>query len=376
MRPAHALLTLLSVVCLGAGCAGPTAETQAGIRFTPVALAPGTIPEVLAASGDGLLIGVRRDGQATQPGLLRLGSDGAVAEIPVQAATGYGRTASWYSLVGDGSRVLGIGGDRGGAHGNVRWSIWTGTSAGVAEHVQTFSTFGGWGAGDLIDGVLTPASSAVIGSWQSDDAGLDVAVWTPQGDTWVRRSSTGTPLQSTRASVTFATAATASAQGILIAGWQFGTGQGGGQAPVVWQSGPDAAGWRKTVLPDAGSAGSAAAVRCATSGCAVAGRVDGVLALWRTVDGKWSRVGGLPPIGVGNSDRLAAPLDPGGLPTQIVSDQGKVEIITAGEPTSVRVADGPTGTVIAAAEVGRSVYVIAGDPAAPQLWQTDAALLH
>jgi hypothetical protein len=370
------MLMLLIVLSVGAGCAGPTVATPAAIRFTPVALAPGTVPEVLAAAGDQLLIGVHRDGQATQPGLLRRAPDGAVAEIPVQAATGYGRTASWYSLVSDGSRVLGIGGDRGGAHGNVRWSIWTGSSVGVAEHTQAFSTFGGWGAGDLIDGVLTPASSAVIGSWQSDDAGLDVAVWTPQGDTWVRHSSTGTPLQSTRASVTFATAATASAQGVLVAGWQFDTGQGGGQVPVVWQSGPDAAGWSKTVLPDAGSAGIADAVRCTTSGCAVAGRVDGVLALWRLVDRKWSRVAGLPPVPVGDSERLAAPLDPEGLPTQILSDHGKVEIITVGESTSVRVADGPTGTVLAAAEVGPTVYVIAGDPSAPELWQTDAASLR
>ncbi|MBA3905569.1 MAG: hypothetical protein H0X35_02625, partial [Pseudonocardiales bacterium] len=288
----------------------------------------------------------------------------------------YGRTASWYSLVSDGTHVLGIGGDRGGAHGNVRWSIWTGTSTGVAEHVQAFSTFGGWGAGDLIDGVLTPTGSAVVGSWQSDDAGLDVAVWTPQGDTWVRRSSTGTPLQSTRATVTFATSATAFEQGVMVAGWQFGTGRGGGQEPVVWQSGPDAAGWSKTVLPDAGAAGTAVSVRCAGASCAVAGRVDGVLALWRLTDRKWSRVAGLPPIPVGDSDRLAAPLDPGGLSAQIVSDQGRVEIITAGEPTSVRTAAGPTGTVIAAAEVGPSVYVIAGDPAAPQLWRTDAASLR
>jgi hypothetical protein len=371
------MLTLLIVLSVSAGCAAPTAATPAEIRFTPVALAPGTIPEVLAAAGDQLLIGVHRDGQATQPGLLRRSPDGVVTEIPVQPATGYGRTASWYSLVGDGNRVLGIGGDRGGAHGNVRWSVWTGSSGGVAEHVQAFSTFGGWGAGDLIDGVLTPASSAVVGSWQSDDAGLDVAVWKPQADdSWVRQSSTGTPLQSTRASVTFATAATSFAQGVLVAGWQYGTGPGGGQAPVVWQSGSDAAGWSKTVLPDAGSAGTASAVRCATSGCAVAGRVDGVLALWRLADRTWTRIAGLPSIPVGNSDHLAAPLDPDGQPTQVVSDQGKVKIITPGEPTLVRVAVGPTGTIIAAAEVGPSVYVIAGDPAAPQLWQTDAASLR
>ena len=360
-----------------AGCAAAAPPAPPAITFTPVPLAGGAIPEVLAAAGDQLVVGVHRDGQATQPGLLRRGADGAFAEVPVQAATGYGAMAYWYSLVSDGTRVLGIGGDRGGAHGNVRWSVWTGSGAGVAEHVQAFSTFGGWGAGDLIDAVLMPSSSALVGSWQSDDAGLDVDVWTPDGDTWVRQSSTGTPLQSTRANVAFATAATGFGDGVMIAGWQFATGQGGGQGPVVWQSGHGAAGWTKTVLPDAGSAGTAQAVRCAASTCAVAGRVDGQLALWRLAGGTWSRVAGVPAIPVGDNDRLAAPIDPDGDLTEVVSDAGKVEVVTVGEQApSVRVATGPAGTVSAAVRVGPTVYVIAGDPAAPQLWQADAASLR
>lgn len=374
---------MLIVMWVGSGCAGATTPAApAEVVFAPVALPAGAVPEVLAAAGDQLLIGARLPGSATQPGLtqpelLRRTPDGTLTEIPVRAATPYGRSAYWYSLVGDGNRVLGIGGDRGGAHGNVRWSVWTGSSAGVAEHEQGFSTFGGWGAGDLIDGVLTPAGSAIVGSWQSDDAGLDVAVWTPEGDTWVRRSSTGTPLQSTRASVAFATGATGFGQGVMVAGWQVATGAGSGQAPVVWQSGPGAAGWTKSVLPDAGKAGTASAVRCTASSCAVAGRVDGVLALWRLVGGQWSRVPGLPAIPVGDSDRLAAPLDPDGQPTLIVSDQGKVEIVAVGEtPASVRVAAGLTGTVTAAVEVDGSVYIVAGDPAAPQLWRADAAALR
>ena len=205
--------------------------------------------------------------------------------------TGYGRTASWFSLAADGTRILAIGGEAGGgAHGNVRWSVWSGSASGVAEHAQAFSTFGGWGAGDLIDAVLTPGSSAVVGSWESAEAGLDVAVWTPEGDDWVRRPSTGTPLQSTRAEVAFPTAATGFGPGVVVAGWQVGTGAGGGQVPVVWRSGPDAAGWDKAVLPDAGKAGTAKAIRCANATCAVAGTADGALALWRLVDGRWSRV--------------------------------------------------------------------------------------
>jgi hypothetical protein len=369
-------LVLVMAIWVAAACATPSESAgppaPPDVTFTPVALPDGAVPEVLAADGDQLLVGVHREGAPQPPGLLRRGPDGTVTEIPAQAATGYGRTASWYSLAADGNRILAIGGDRGGAHGNVRWSVWTGSVSGVAEHVQAFSTFGGWGAGDLIDAVLVPGGAAVVGSWQSDDAGLDVAVWTPQGDSWVRRSSTGTPLQSTRSSVTFATAATGFGPGVVVAGWQIATGAGAGQAPVVWQSGPDAAGWNKTVLPDAGKAGTSTAIRCAATTCAVAGKVDGDLALWRLADGRWSRVAGLPPIAVGDSDRLAAPLDIDGSLTEVVADQGQVKVVGVGETTSTRKAAGPTGPVTAAVRVGPSVFVVAGE----RLWQADAAALH
>ena len=360
-------------ICAAAACAAPAPPAgPPGVAFTAVALPDAAVPEVLAADDDQLVVGVHRATAPQPPGLLQRGPDGTVTEIPAQAVTGYGRTASWYSLAADGGRILAIGGDRGGAHGNVRWSVWTGSGTGVAEHVQAFSTFGGWGAGDLIDAVLLPGGAAVVGSWQSDDAGLDVAVWTPQGDTWVRRPSAGTPLQSTRSKVSFATAATAYGPGVAVAGWQIATGAGTGQVPVVWRSGPDAAGWTETVLPDAGKAGTSAAIRCAAATCAVAGRVDGVLALWRLADGRWSRVAGLPPIPVGDSDRLAAPLDVDGAMAEVVAAGGQVKVVEAGETASTRNAVGPTGPVTAAVRVGPSVFVVAGE----RLWRADVAALR
>ena len=175
-------LVLIAAIWVAVACAAapvpPTGPPD--IAFTPVALPDGAVPEVLAADGDQLLVGVHRAAAPQPPGLVRRSPDGTVTEVPAQAVTGYGRTASWFSLAADGTRILAIGGDRGGAHGNVRWSVWTGSASGVAEHAQAFSTFGGWGAGDLIDAVLTPGGSAVVGSWESAEAGLDVAVWTPR----------------------------------------------------------------------------------------------------------------------------------------------------------------------------------------------------
>ena len=207
------------------------------IAFTPVALPDGAVPEVLAADGDQLLVGVHRAAAPRRrgwSGAARTARSPRSRPRPSPATAARRPGTRWPPTAPDPA----IGGDRGGAHGNVRWSVWTGSASGVAEHAQAFSTFGGWGAGDLIDAVLTPGGSAVVGSWESAEAGLDVAVWTPEGDDWVRRPSTGTPLQSTRAEVASPTAATGFGPGVVVAGWRSATGAGGGQVPVVWRSGP------------------------------------------------------------------------------------------------------------------------------------------
>jgi hypothetical protein len=372
------------------------------VTFTRVPLPPGIHPEVLAADGDALLVGARRDGGPQAPALLRIGPDGTVAEVPASAATGYGRSASWYSLAAGGGRILGIGGDRGGAHGNVRWSAWTGDHANVAEHIQAFSTFGGWGAGDLVDGVLTPAGPVLVGSWQSDGAGMDVATWTAGGPdvTWTRLPSTGTPLGSTAADLGFPVHATAAGAGVLVTGWSFGTAGNGVQAPTVWRSTSGVIGWRRDVLPGDGKPGVAMAGSCAATGlspagitptggtatggtatgatargtCTVAGRVGGALALWRDEGGTWTRVPGTPPIPVGDDAVLPAPQPvPDGV-VQVVPDGGAVRVVrVSGDAVTVTTADGPAGTVPAAAAVPSGLYLVAGtDPAAPTLWRTPA----
>jgi len=366
-------LVLIAAIWVAVACAAapvpPTGPPD--IAFTPVALPDGAVPEVLAADGDQLLVGVHRAAAPQPPGLVRRSPDGTVTAVPAQAVTGYGRTASWSSLAADGTRILAIGGDRGGAHGNVRWSVWSGSLAGVREQPQAFSTFGGWGAGDLIDGVLTRGSAAVVGTWQSSDAGLDVAVWTADGDTWSRADSTGTPLASTRASLGFATDATSVGPGIVVVGWQVGGGKG--PSPVVWRSTGPASGWTRTPLPDAGTNGAATSVRCATS-CAVAGRADDVLALWRLTDGTWSRMAGVPTVRVGDADPLPAPLDVDGAVTQVASEGSAVRIVRAEEATvAAHTAEGPVGPATAAVAVGGSVYLLAGpDEQTRRLWRADA----
>ncbi|MEZ5089114.1 MAG: hypothetical protein R2719_04950 [Micropruina sp.] len=61
--------------------------------------------------------------------------------------------------------------------------------------------FHGWGAGTLTAAAFAGATPVLLGSWQSDTAGSDVARWLPSGDRWVRQPSTGTPLAATRGSM-------------------------------------------------------------------------------------------------------------------------------------------------------------------------------
>ena len=352
----------LVVVLLLAGCAAPAGEPPP-VGFTRVDV-PGA-PVRLAAGPDGdLLVAVRRDGR---PGLVRHAADGTNIDIPLTPATEYGAEALWYSLTSAGGRILAVGGKRGGAHGNVRWSLWDGDRTGITERPQAFSTFGGLGAGDLVDGVLPATGPLVVGTWQSASAGSDAAVWTFDGTTWTRQSSAGTALESTRGRLRFPMAATAHGADVLVAGWELA---GTHQRPIVWTlRAGTATATTATTLPDAGKAATAIAVSCADDvddGCAVTGRVDGRLAVWRQRGDTWTRAGGLPDVRVGDADRRVAPLGD----TLVYSDRGIVRIATLG--ADVRDTSGPTGVVTAVARVGDTTYVLAGPTTDNQsLWRAD-----
>ncbi|MGH3860546.1 hypothetical protein [Actinokineospora sp.] len=358
-----ARLVMISALLFG-GCSSPAQAKT--VVFTKVDLS--ATPIALTVDGDALVIGVRRDDQATKPGLLRRTADGALTEIPVRGASPYGLLATWKSIDVDGGRIVAVGGERGGAHGNVRWSVWDGSASGVVEKPQGFSTFGGYGAGDLTAAVITPAGPALVGSWNSEQVGLDVATWTAEGDTWTRRSSAGTALESTQAALGFPMAASALGQGVLVAGWQLADDR---LTPVVWRSTSGVDGWTKTTLPDTGATASAISLACQASTCAVAGQVDGKLAVWRLIDGTWTRVPGAPPIAVGDKDPLPAPVEIGLRVVQVVSDGGQVKIARADSGSwTVLSAQGPTGVVTAAATIGDALFVLAGPDAEHQsLWR-------
>jgi len=359
MRPRLACLLLAASLVL-AGCGSDQPDEPGAIRFTEVELPAGAKPIVLTPVGDLLAIGVRRDGG---PGLLWLGPHGALTstfeETPVRPAGMYGEQAYWYSIAADESQVVAIGGKTGGAHGNVRWSVWRGSVAGLAEQPQPFSTFGGYGAGDLVDAVLTPEGPALIGTWQNPSVGLDIMVWRPDGKYWERQAVAGTALENERESLKFPLAASGAGEGALIVGWELA---GGRQRPVVWRADRGVTGWRMTRLPDAGRAGAAVSVSCTGGTCMVAGWVDGKLALWELRADRWTRVRSAP-VPVSPNQDLASPVASDGHPAEVLADGSRVVLASS----SARGVEGPSGKVVATARVGRTLYVATED----KLWQAE-----
>jgi hypothetical protein len=349
------VLRVLTVLLLLAGCG---AAPPVKVRFTKVDLPAGAVPARIAADGDDLLVATRVAGKA---GLLRYES-GRSTEIPLTPATSYGAEAYWYSLAARGRDILAVGGKTGGAHGNVRWSVWRTTAdGGLAEQPQPFSTFGGLGGGALIDGVI-PAKGGplLVGTWQSQSAGADAMIWTTDGTYWNRQNPAGTSLESTSASLKYPEAAVAHGDDVVIAGWVVAKGR---QQPVVWTLRDGSA--TMTPLPDAGRTGAGITVTCADT-CAIAGKVDGRLAVWRQSGNAWQRLTDVPDVPVGDRDRPVPPVGD----NVVYSDQGAVRVATLGG--EVRDAAGPTGVVTAVARVGDTTYVLAGpDEDNQTLWRAD-----
>ena len=181
-----------------------------------------------------------------------------------------------------GSVVDLVGGAPAGAHSEhpVEHLAWRRRRRG--ELPQSFATFGGWGAGALVSLVQTPSAPVVVGSWESGGAGLDIALWHPEGERWVRASSAGTPLASSATALVSARGATSDRAGLLVVGSVTLLGDGSvTQRPAVWRSpGPDGP-WSRTDLPGDGALGEAHAAACdATGRCTVVGEVDGALRGW------------------------------------------------------------------------------------------------
>ncbi|WP_405057465.1 hypothetical protein OG474_32675 [Kribbella sp. NBC_01505] len=335
----------------------------------------GAEPVALAEHDGQILVGVKHPGAKVIPGAVLLnGSERKTIAIKPSASSPYSFEAIWYSIAWDGQRILGLGGATGGAHGNVRWTVWTGSvDAGLQEHPQTFNTFNGLSAGQMNSAVLTPAGEALIGSWQGVVTGLDAAVWLPQANNkWVKQDSAKTALQNTKELLVGASNATSYGDGLLLTGSQVRLAPNVvEQGAAVWRSQKLTQSWTRVALPDPGSRSQANTATCLQS-CVISGFVDNKLAIWRYGDAGAQRLSGVPAIPVSDKDLLPAPLinaDPDGDIAQVIAQDNKVKIVQ-GKPDHWKVFEstgGLQGPVQAAVRTAdQEIYLIAGGA----LWKT------
>jgi hypothetical protein len=346
----------------------PTAVSRT-LEWSAVALPDGLNPSSLAVAGDTVLVGGRSTTGGEHPGLANVAADGTVTPLALKPNSPYAKIADLASLATDGSAVYALGRAHGGAHSNFRWTTWHGsTTDGLVEYPQSFDTFGGWGAGGLLDVVLTSDGPAIAGSWSSPDGtGLDTAVWLLDGRLWKRQKSTGSALANTREVQVAPRAAAAHGSTLIISGSVITFPDGVQQSAALWtRSGPDGT-WQLVRLPDPGHTSEALSVACAEA-CWVAGHVDGQVALWRLADdGTATREAALPgqPVDVNGPGPRAIVVQ--GRPGVLSSTSGKTTLQLRDERAWTTIA-APDGTVQDATVLGNRLYAAIGDGAGTRLW--------
>ncbi len=372
-RPARALALALALFLALAACdvAGPRAPrattASTALQWRPVPLPEGSDPVTLTPAGPGaLLIGARASGQPI-PRLVVL-RDEMLSEVPLAPTSPYAPLAQWFSVAVKGDVVEAVGGARGGAHGNYRWTVWTGTWAGdhprLVERPQPFDVFGGWGAGDLVGVAFAGTEPVIAGAWQSDRTGNDVSLWRRSGDRWGRLSSTGTPLGSTPEELKGARFVTSTGAGLALVGSV--TRLGGGtvaSVPALWTA-PSAGGpWRLVTLPARDRLAEGHAARCDAGDCVVVGIDGGRLAVWDVHSAQSNRVD-VPGRPVSDQQAVPSPVALGG--DEFVAISGTVlERTTSGW----RDRSAPSGVPTALAAVGDTLYLVtADDQGRTRLW--------
>ena len=393
------MLSLAVAVGTAAACRQDTGVhpvRAAELAWREVPLPAGLAPVTLASSGPTLLVGARA-AQRPVPRLLAGPTSADLHEVRLTPRSPYAFEATWFSIATKGDRVEAVGGARGGAHGNYRWSTWTGTTSGtgdLAEQEQPFGVFGSWGAGDLVGVAFSGDSPVILGAWQSERTGLDIATWLRSGDRWTRQRSTGTALGSTPTELVSAGAIASTGasagdrdgdgggggdgddDGLVLSGSVTRLGQGSVQVdPAVWTAPEPSGPWRRVDLPrPAGSATTEAhAASCRTGRCLVVGASGGRLVLWSLSGDDAQASDAVPEVALADDARALAPVSiashdvvfaPGRERTLVVQSTGE-----GGEGWDVQ--DGPAGTPVAAVAHDDVLLLVTRDSSgATHLWQS------
>lgn len=377
VRPA----AIVAAAVLLAGCtssAEPAREptTPRTLEWQRLRLPGGVEPVTLAATEDHVVVGAVAAGRP-RPRLLVGDSPHSLREVPLTPRSPYAFEARWLQVAVRGDRIEAVGGARGGAHANYRWSTWSGTTAGVAEQEQPFGVFGSYGAGDLAGIAYAGSSPVVLGAWQGERTGMDVATWTRSGARWTRAPSTGTPLASDPGHLADArVVASRSSDGLLLGGSVTRLAPGSVEVvPAVWTS-PRAGGpWTRLDLPRPGAGGTSGVTgaRCHGDRCVLTGVTDGRLTVWEVTGGTATVADGIPEIEVPENGTVPSPVIVGD-DLVVIAPSGSTSVLLSRQGTTWTRSPGPDGTPTAVAALRDEVWVVAASArGAPTLWRARVA---
>ncbi len=345
------------------GCSSGEVSSRSPVdpmSWERVRLPAGLTPVTVTRMGHKLLVGARDESARLAPQLLLL-DHGAWSSVPLQPKSYYAYRARWRSVITDGRQIFAFGDAPGGAHSNPRWTTWAGTVDRVREYPQLFETFGGWGAGGLTGMTMYREKPLIIGSWSSENVGLDVAVWSAHGTNWLRHSSSGTALASNKRALNIIRAVGEDSDGLVLSGAITRLGDGEvSLEPALWRRNASSSSWVRVDLPASG-AGEATGVRCGESSCLAAGYVDGQLAVWSVGDQGAKSADGLPEVSM-SSDSVALVGPPGSQDPSVLATSDRHSLILTEGSDGWSQTHGPAGIATAWALAGGRTYVMTTQP--------------
>ncbi|QGN33909.1 hypothetical protein [Microlunatus sp. Gsoil 973] len=190
---------LVSLVIIAVVGCSPNKATVIALDWRRVELPADVRPTTFGTDQSGMIIGGRRD---RGPWLATVSAADAITPVRLDKHSPYAVTAEFVSIGIFGDKIAALGNVHGGAHGNSRWTVWTGDTRQLTEYPQSLETFGGVNGGDLAAIVINKNGPLITGSYRFGASGLDGGIWLPDGEPagrrWRQPDPTGTDLDTTR----------------------------------------------------------------------------------------------------------------------------------------------------------------------------------
>jgi hypothetical protein len=305
----------------------------------------------------------------------------AITPVRLDKHSPYAVTAEFVSIGIFGDKIAALGNVHGGAHGNSRWTVWTGDTRQLTEYPQSLETFGGVNGGDLAAIVINKNGPLITGSYRFGASGLDGGIWLPDGEPagrrWRQPDPTGTDLDTTRSMLVSIQTAAAGQDRVVLAGSTTELDNGVQQIATAWTR-PDGTHWKRIQLPQPGKRSEALSLACrrdhgGTMSCLIAGTVDGELAAWQLVGDHATRITGLPQVTIDAKGPHPVAIASSELSAVAFADRSKIGV-AVDSSDGWRRAEAPAGRLVSATASGRTMYLITQDGRRRSL--SRAALSH